>query len=153
MNTKITTTSEGKTAFAWKDGFWVQGEGATLEEYYDEEALERLLNRLNRGAEQIAFGIKNTQGKTMYMPRHFARIRMLNYDVDGKKYSQHTRKNNTNGYDAYFVLDYATRTWRQKTGENIGKLTDNDEIQLIKALNKLVKYDYNVNGVKNRRGR
>jgi hypothetical protein len=48
---------------------------------------------------------------------------------------------------------YATRTWRQKTGENIGKLTDNDEIQLIKALNKLVKYEYAVNGVKNRRGR
>jgi hypothetical protein len=59
---KITTTSEGKTAFAWEDGFWVQEEGATLEEYNDEEALERLLKRLNRGAEQIAFGIKNTQG-------------------------------------------------------------------------------------------
>lgn len=56
-------------------------------------------------------------------------------------------------YDAYFVLDYATRTWNQKTGENIGALTDNDEIQLIKALNKLVKYEYGVERVKNRRGR
>jgi hypothetical protein len=100
----------------------------------------------------MAFGIKNVHGKTMYMPRHFASIRMLKYDVDGKKYSHHTRKNDPNGYDAYFVLDYGTRTWNQKTGENIGKLTDNAEIQLIKALNKLVKYDYEVYGVKNRRG-
>ena len=147
MNTKITKTSEGKTAFAWKDGFWVQEEGATLEEYYDEEALERLLNRLNRGAEQIAFGIKNTQGKTMYMPRHFARIRMLNYEFFIlSTRARTTRMDMTHTY-------YATRTWRQKTGENIGKLTDNDEIQLIKALNKLVKYEYAVNGVKNRRGR
>ena len=154
MNTtKITKTSEGKTEFAWNDGYWVQQEGSTLTEYYDEEALERLLNRLNRGADHIAFGIKNTNGKTMYMPRHFARIRMLNYEFDGKKYSIHTRKNDKNGYDAYFVLDYATRTWNQKTGENIGALTDNDEIQLIKALNKLVKYEYGVERVKNRRGR
>ena len=50
-------------------------------------------------------------------------------------------------------MDYATRTWRQKTGENIGILTDNAEIQLIKALNKLVKYEYGVECVKNRRGR
>jgi len=78
---------------------------------------------------------------------------MLKYDVDGKKYSHHTRKNDPNGYDAYFVMDYATRTWRQKTGENIGTLTDNDEIKLINALNKIAKYDYGVNGVKNRRGR
>jgi len=150
---KITKTSEGKTEFTWDNGYWVQKEGGTLKEYYDEEALERLLNRLNRGAEQIAFGIKNVSGKTMYMPRHFASIRMLKYDVDGKKYSQHTRKNDARGYDAYFVLDYATRTWNQKTGENIGTLTDSDEIRLIKALNKLVKYEYGVERVKNRRGR
>ncbi len=150
---KMTKTSEGKTEFTWDSGYWVQKEGGTLKEYYDEEALERLLNRLNRGAEQIAFGIKNVTGKTMYMPRHFASIRMLKYDVDGKKYSQHTRKNDAKGYDAYFVLDYATRTWNQKTGENIGTLTDSDEIRLIKALNKLVNYEYGVNGVKNRRGR
>jgi hypothetical protein len=153
MTTKITKTSEGNTEFAWESAFWVQKEGATLNEYYNEEEMERLLTRLNRGAEMMAFGIKNVNGKTMYMPRHFASIRMLKYDVDGKKYSHHTRKNDPNGYDAYFVLDYATRTWNQKTGENIGILTDNAEIQLIKALNKLVKYDYEVNGVKNRRGR
>ena len=151
--TKMTKTSEGKTEFTWESGYWVQKEGATLKEYYDEEELERLLNRLNYGAEMMAFGIKNAIGKTMYMPRHFACIRMLKYDVDRKKYSHHTRKNNPNGYDAYFVMDYATRTWRQKTGENIGTLTVNDEIQLIKALNKLVKYEYGVDGVKNRRGR
>lgn len=153
MTTTMTKTSEGKTEFAWESGFWVQKEGPTLKEYYDEEELERLLNRLNRGAEMMAFGIKNPVGKTMYMPRHFASIRMLKYDVDGKKYSHHTRKNDPNGYDAYFVMDYATRTWRQKTGENIGILTDNAEIQLIKALNKLVKYEYGVECVKNRRGR
>jgi hypothetical protein len=150
---KITKTSEGKSEFTWESGFWVQKEGATLKEYYDEEELERLLNRLNHGAEQIAFGIKNPTGKTMYMPRHFASIRMLNFEYDGKKYSHHTRKNDKNGYDVYFVLDYATRTWRQKTGENIGILTDNYELLLIKALNKLVNYDYEVGGVKNRRGR
>lgn len=151
--TKITKTSEGKTEFTWDNGYWVQKEGATLKEYYDGEELERLLNRLNHNAEQIAFGIKNPAGKTMYMPRHFARIRMLKYDVDGKKYSHHTRKNDAKGYDAYFVMDYATRTWNQKTGENIGTLTDSDEIRLIKALNKLVKYEYGVERVKNRRGR
>jgi len=153
MTTKITKSSEGKTEFTWESGYWVQQEGATLTEYYDEDELRKLLNRLNRGAEMIAFGIKNTTGKTMYMPFHFASIRMLKYDVDGKKYSHHTRKNDPNGYDAYFVMDYATRTWRQKTGENIGTLTDNDEIKLINALNKIAKYDYGVNGVKNRRGR
>lgn len=154
MNTtKTTKTSEGKIEFAWEHGFWVQQEGTNLKEYLDEDELRKLLNRLNRGAEMMAFGIKNTTGKTMYMPQHFARVRMLKYDVDGKKYSHHTRKNDTKGYDAYFVLEYSTRTWRQKTGENIGTLTDNDEIQLIKALNKIAKYDYGVNGVKNRRGR
>jgi hypothetical protein len=154
MNTtKITNTSEGKTEFAWNDGYWVQQEGSTLTEYYDEDELRKLMNRLNRGAEMIAFGIKNTTGKTMYMPFHFACVRMLNYEYDGKKYSINTRKNDTKGYDAYFVLEYSTRTWRQKTGENIGTLTDNDEIKLIKALNKVAKYDYGVNGVKNRRGR
>ncbi len=150
---KTTKTSEGNIEFAWERGFWVQQEGATLTEYYDEDAMVLLLNRLNRGAEMMAFGIKNTTGKTMYMPQHFACVRMLKYDVDGKKYFYNTRKNDPNGYDAYFVLDYATRTWNQKTGENIGTLTDNYEIQLIKALNKIAKYDYGVNGVKNRRGR
>lgn len=154
MNTtKTTKTSEGNIEFAWEQGFWVQQEGATLKEYLDEDELRKLLNRLNRGAEMMAFGIKNTTGKTMYMPQHFACVRMLNYEYDGKKYSTNTRKNDTKGYDAYFVLEYSTRTWRQKTGENIGTLTDNDEIKLIKALNKIAKYDYGVNGVKNRRGR
>jgi hypothetical protein len=154
MNTtKTTKTSEGNIEFAWERGFWVQKEGANLKEYLDEEELRKLLNRLNRGAEMMAFGIKNTTGKTMYMPFHFACVRMLNYEYDGKKYSTNTRKNDTKGYDAYFVLEYSTRLWRQKTGENIGKLTDNDEIKLINALNKIAKYDYGVNGVKNRRGR
>ena len=153
MTTKITKSSEGKTEFTWESGYWVQKEGATLKEYYDGEELRKLLNRLNRGAEMIAFGIKNTTGKTMYMPFHFACVRMLNYEYDGKKYSTNTRKNDTKGYDAYFVLEYSTRLWRQKTGENIGTLTVNDEIQLIKALNKLVKYEYGVDSVKNRRGR
>jgi uncharacterized protein YjbJ (UPF0337 family) len=42
--------------------------------------------------------------------------------------------------------------WVQKTGENIGKLTDNDELQLIRALGKVSEF-YSGAGVKNRRGR
>ena len=153
MNTQIIKTSEGtETMFAWNDGFWVQQEGSTLDEYYDENKCRLLLNRLNRGANAMAFGIKKTNGDTMYKPNPFAKIRMLTYEVDGKKYSNHTRKNDPDGYDAYFIMDYKTKMWVQKTGDNIGKLTDNAEVDLIKALAKVSKYEYGVAGVKNRRG-
>jgi hypothetical protein len=154
MNTKTTKTSEGNTTFVWNDGIWVQQEGGILTEYHDEDKSRLLLNRLNRGAETMGFGIKNAKGMTSYMPSYFAKVRMISFHVDGKKYSQlAARKNDPNGFDAYFVIsDYATKIWVQKTGENIGKLTDNDELQLIKALGKAS--DYNSGrGVKNRRGR
>jgi len=154
MTTKITKTSEGKTTYTWNAGYWVQqGDGGTLEEYYDEDKLRRLLNRLNKGAEQMAFGIKNTKGVTVYMPQHFACIQMLSYEIDGKKYSQHTRKNDKNGYEVYFVAEYGTRRWVQKTGEDIGAMIVNDELALMKALAKSSKYDFEMGGVKNRRGR
>jgi len=154
MTTKTTKTMNGiETTFTWNDGFWVQQEGGTLTEYYDEDKCRLLLGRLNRGAEMMAFGIKKTNGDTMYQPNPFTKIRMLTYEVDGKKYSQHTRKNDPKGCDSYFIMDYKTKMWVQKTGDNIGNLTDNDELQLIKALAKASKYEYEVNGVKNRRGR
>lgn len=153
MTTKTTkTTYNNETQFAWNDGFWVQEEGPVLTEYYDEDKMRLLLNRLNRGAEMMGFGLKNTNGKTMYMPRHFACVRMKHYTFDGKKWSHNTHKRDKDGFDAYFVAEYGTHMWVQKTGENIGKLTDNDELQLIKKLAKLTGYD-NGAGVKNRRGR
>ena len=154
MTAKTTKVMDGtETTFEWNDGYWVHKDGDTLKEYYDEETCRLLLNRLNRGSETIAFGIKKTNGDTMYMPRHFAKVRMLSFEANGKRYSQLTIKNVPNGFDAYFVInDYATKRWVQKTGDNIGKLTDNDEFQLIKELSKISKYDHG-SCVKNRRGR
>ena len=155
MNTKTTKMMNGiETTFTWEDGYWVQEEGGTFDEYYDEDECRKLLNRLNRGAEMMGFGIKNAKGMTSYMPSYFAKVRIISFHVDGKKYSQlAARKNDPNGFDAYFVIsDYATKMWVQKTGENIGKLTDNDELILIKALGKASEF-YSGAGVKNRRGR
>lgn len=149
----VNTSYSKNTEFELDNGFWVQQEGPTLTEYYDEDKMRLLLNRLNRGAEGIAFGLKNTVGKTMYMPRHFACVRMLIYSVDGKKYSRHTHARDKNGFDAYFTMDYARRYWVQKTGETIGKLTDNDELQLMKKLSRVSNYNCDAAGVKNRRGR
>jgi hypothetical protein len=155
MTTKTTKMINGaKTTFTWEDGYWVQQEEGTFEDYYDEDECRKLLNRLNRGAEMMAFGIKNAKGMTSYMPLHFAKVHMVSFYAFGKRYSQLAEcKNDPNGFDAYFVIrDYATKIWVQKTGENIGRLTDNDELQLIKALGKASEYNSGV-GVKNRRGR
>ena len=143
-----------ETTFTWEDGYWVQEEGGEFEDFYDEDECRKLLNRLNRDSEPKGFGIKNAKGTASYMPSYFAKVRMISFQVDGKRYSQlAARKNDPNGFDAYFVIsDYATKIWVQKTGENIGKLTDNDEIQLLKALSKASEYGFGV-GVKNRRGR
>ena len=154
MTTKTTKINGIETTFTWEDGYWVQQKGGTLTEYYDEDECRKLLNRLNRDAETIAFGIKNAKGMTSYMPTHFAKVRMVSFHVDGKRYSQLAARNNDpNGFDAYFVIrDYAMKMWVQKTGENIGKLTDNDEMKLIKALGKASGYNSGA-GVKNRMGR
>jgi hypothetical protein len=154
MTTKTTKMINGtETTFTWEDGYWVQQEEGTFEDFYDEDECRKLLNRLNRGAEMRGFGIKNAKGMTSYMPMHFAKVRMVSFEAFGKRYSQLTRKNDPNGFDAYFVIrDYSTKIWVQKTGENIGKLTDNDELQLLKALGKASEYNSGV-GVKNRRGR
>ena len=154
MNTKTTKINGIETTFTWEDGYWVQEDGGAFEDYYDEDECRKLLNRLNRCAETKGFGIKNAKGMTSYMPVHFAKIRMVSFHVDGKRYSQLAARNNDpNGFDAYFVIrDYAMKMWVQKTGENIGKLTDNDELQLIKALGKASEYNSGA-GVKNRRGR
>jgi hypothetical protein len=154
MSTKTTKINGIYTTFTWEDGYWVQDEEGTFKDFYDEDECRKLLNRLNRDAETIAFGIKNAKGMTSYMPLHFAKVHMVSFHVDGKKYSQlATRKNDPNGFDAYFVIrDYSTKIWVQKTGENIGKLTDTDELQLIKALAKASDYGFG-KGVKNRRGR
>lgn len=153
MNTKTTKINGIETAFTWEDGYWVQEDGGEFKDFYDEDECRKLMNRLNRDSEPKGFGIKNAKGMTSYMPLHFAKVRMVSFHAFGKRYSQLTRKNDPNGFDAYFVIrDYATKIWVQKTGENIGKLTDNDEIQLIKALSKASEYGFGV-GVKNRRGR
>jgi hypothetical protein len=153
MTTKTTKINGIETTFTWEDGYWVQDEEGTFKDFYDEDECRKLLNRLNRDAEMIAFGIKNAKGMTSYMPLHFAKVRMVSFHAFGKKYSQLAQKNDPNGFDAYFVIsDYATKIWVQKTGENIGKLTDNDELQLIKALGKASDYNSGA-GVKNRRGR
>jgi len=153
MDTKTTKINGNETTFTWEDGYWVQEEGGEFKDFYDEDECRKLLNRLNRDAETIAFGIKNAKGTTSYMPSYFAKVRMVSFHAFGKKYSQLTRKNDPNGFDAYFVIsDYATKIWVQKTGENIGKLTDNDELQLIKALGKASEF-HSGRGVKTRRGR
>jgi hypothetical protein len=154
MNTKTTKMINGvETTFTWDHGYWVQEDGGAFEDYYDEDECRKLLNRLNRGAETMGFGIKNAKGMTSYMPSYFAKVRMVSFHVEGKRYSQLTRSNDPEGFDAYFVIsDYSTKMWVQKTGENIGKLTDNDELQLIRALGKVSEF-YSGAGVKNRRGR
>ena len=152
MNTKRINGIE--TMFTWEDGYWVQENGGAFEDYYDEDECRKLLNRLNRGAETKGFGIKNAKGMTSYMPSYFAKVRMMSFHVDGKRYSQLAEhKSDPNGFDAYFVIsDYSTKMWIQKTGENIGKLTDNDELQLIKALGKASEFYFGT-GVMNRMGR
>ncbi len=153
MSIKTTKINGIRTTFTWEDGYWVQEEEGTFNDFYDEDECRKLLNRLNRDAEMMAFGIKNADGITLYMPLHFAKVRVVSFHVLGKKYSQLTHKNDPNGFDAYFVIrDYATKIWVQKTGENIGKLTGNDEIQLIKALGKASDYGFGA-GVKNRKGK
>ena len=153
MTTITASTEGGKLNFDWVDGFWVQqagDESSLFWEYYDSKG-KSLLNRLNKASGTVAYGIKDKKNQDVYAPNAVVKARLLHYEGCNKVYTTHTRKNNPDGFDAYFILDYKTQTWIQKTGDNIARMTDQDVLALGNALAK--KGGYNWGSMKNRRGK
>jgi hypothetical protein len=149
----VAKSKESKTIdninFVYSDGYWLQKDGVLPIKYYDSDDGARLLKRLNTGADMAGFAIKGKNGDhDVYAPNKFTKVRMLKFEMDKKNYYRKTQTNDKNGFDAFFVLDRKANAWVQKTGENISRMFDNDNFELMTHLAKVGSAYY----LKNKRG-